>query len=172
MPSSIATITVDCRDPYRLATFWSAVLGYTDHPENPNAPDDPEAYLVDPRGLHPALLFIPVPEAKSVKNRIHLDLRPSTLRDEEVERILALGGTLVADHRKDDGSGWVVLADPEGNELCIERSAAERGIETVDTGERMFPKVRAADEREVLVAMLDWYRDGVIGKVTGMAQHL
>ena len=172
MTSSIATITVDCRDPYRLARFWSEVLGYTDEPDNPNAPDDPEAYLIDARGRHPALLFVPVPESKSVKNRIHLDLRPAVRRDDEVERIVALGGTLVADHRKEDGSGWAVLADPEGNELCVERSAAERGIERLDTGERTFPKVRASDEREVLVAMLDWYRDGVIGKVTGMAQHL
>lgn len=172
MPSSLATITVDCKDPYLLARFWAEVLGYIDEPENPNAPDDPEAYLIDPRCLHPALLFIPVPEAKTVKNRVHLDLRPSILRDDEVERVLALGGTLVADHRKDDGGGWVVLADPEGNEFCIERSAAERGIERVDHGERRFPPVRASEEREVLVAMLDWYREGVIAKATGMAQHL
>ena len=172
MPSTIATITVDCRDPYLLARFWADVLGYIDHPENPNAPDDSEAYLIDPRGLHSALLFIPVPEAKSFKNRVHLDLRPSVLRDDEVQRVIALGGTLVADHRTPDGGGWAVLADPEGNEFCVERSAAERGIETVDTGERMFPPVRAADEREALVAMLDWYREGVVTKVTGMTEHL
>jgi hypothetical protein len=47
-------------------------------------------------------------------------------RDEEVERLLALGATLVADHRRPDGSGWAVLADPGRNELCVERSAAER----------------------------------------------
>jgi predicted enzyme related to lactoylglutathione lyase len=47
-------------------------------------------------------------------------------RDEEVERLLGLGATMVADHRRPDGGGWVTLADPEGNELCIERSAAER----------------------------------------------
>ena len=47
-------------------------------------------------------------------------------RDEEVERLLGIGATLVADQRRPDGTGWVVLADPEGNELCIERSAAER----------------------------------------------
>ncbi|HWJ60493.1 MAG TPA: DUF664 domain-containing protein [Acidimicrobiales bacterium] len=172
MPSSIATITVDCRDPYLLARFWSEVLGYADHPENPNAPDDPEAYLIDPRGLHPALLFVPVPEAKAVKNRVHLDLRPSTLRDDEVERVLALGGTLVADHRKDDGTGWAVLADPEGNELCIERSAAERGIERTDTGFRRFPTPKTAGERELLEGMLEWYRTGVLAKVDGIAQHL
>lgn len=172
MTSSIAAITIDCRDPHRLSVFWADVLGYAEDLDNPNAPGDPEAYLRDPRGRHPSLLFLPVPEAKAVKNRVHLDLRPAFLRDDEVERVLALGGTLVADHRRVDGSGWAVLADPEGNEFCMERSAAERGIERVDTGERRSPAVRADEEREVLVAMLDWYREGVVTKVTGMAQHL
>jgi hypothetical protein len=68
-----------------------------------------------------------VPEGKTAKNRVHLDLEPSgSTRDEQVEQALALGATLVGDHRKPDGSGWVTLADPEGNELCIERSSAER----------------------------------------------
>ncbi len=73
------------------------------------------------------LLFIRVPEAKVVKNRVHLDVRPDEgTRDEEVERLLALGATVLADRRRPDGTGWVVLADPEGNEFCVERSAAER----------------------------------------------
>ena len=68
-----------------------------------------------------------MPEPKTVKNRVHLDLMPTDrTRDEEVERLLGIGATLVADHRRPDGTGWVVLADPEGNEFCIERSAAER----------------------------------------------
>src|SRR5690349_6737986 len=69
MPSTIRHLTIDCRDPYPLAVFWSAALGFIDEPDNPNAPDDPEALIVDPRGLHPGLLFIPVPEAKAIKNR-------------------------------------------------------------------------------------------------------
>jgi predicted enzyme related to lactoylglutathione lyase len=69
-----------------------------------------------------------VPEGKAVKNRMHLDLMPARrTRDEEVERAVALGATQVADHRNADGTGFVVLADPEGNEFCIERSRAERG---------------------------------------------
>jgi hypothetical protein len=119
-------ITFDCADPYLLAGFWSQVTGYQEDPENPNEPDDPEGYLAGP-GDQPGLLFIKVPEAKTVKNRVHLDLVPADgNRDEEVERLLRMGATLVADHRRSDGTGWVVLADPEGNELCIERSAAER----------------------------------------------
>jgi hypothetical protein len=74
-----------------------------------------------------ALLFITVPEPKRGKNRLHLDLVPlESPRDEEVDRLLAIGATLVDDQRRSDGTGWAVLADPEGNEFCVERSDAER----------------------------------------------
>ena len=64
-----------------------------------------------------------------VKNRVHLDLWPTErTRDEEVTRLLGIGATLFEDHREPDGTGFVVLADPEGNEFCIERSAKERGL--------------------------------------------
>ena len=73
------------------------------------------------------LLFIEVPDTKQVKNRVHLDLKPAAgTRDLELERLLELGSTMVADRRRPDGSGWIVLADPEGNEFCILRSDAER----------------------------------------------
>jgi hypothetical protein len=72
-------------------------------------------------------LFGYAPEAKSVKNRVHLDLQPDhRTRDEEVERLLGLGAAKVAVHRYPDGGGFDVLADPEGNEFCVLRSAAER----------------------------------------------
>jgi predicted enzyme related to lactoylglutathione lyase len=81
---------------------------------------------VGPDG-QPNLLFIKVPEGKTVKNRVHLDLMPTQhTRDQEVARLLQLGATMVADRRRPDGTGWVVLADPEGNEFCVERSAPER----------------------------------------------
>ena len=65
------------------------------------------------------LLFLRVPEPKQVKNRMHLCLRPTDRgRDEEVERILALGATMY-DDRRDGDRGWAVLADPEGNEFCV-----------------------------------------------------
>jgi hypothetical protein len=119
-------ITVDCADPYILATFWSQVTGYQEDPEDPNNPGDPEGFLHGQDG-QPNLLFVTVPEPKTVKNRVHLDLMPTDrTRDQEVERLLGLGASLVADHRRPDGSGWVVLADPEGHEFCVERSAAER----------------------------------------------
>ncbi|WP_228977882.1 VOC family protein [Streptomyces sp. DH12] len=122
MSSLVRHVTIDCSDPYRLASFWAGALGAPladdDHP------GDPEATVLAP-GV--ALLFIAVPEGKSVKNRLHLDLQPQDrTRDEEVERLLALGATLLSDRRRPDGTGWAVLADVEGNEFCVERSAAER----------------------------------------------
>ena len=67
------------------------------------------------------LLFIEVPEAKQVKNRVHFDLDPvEGSRDEELARLLELGATVVDDRRLPDGTGWVVLADPEGNEFCVQ----------------------------------------------------
>ena len=69
------------------------------------------------------LLFIRVPDAKRVKNRVHLDLRPvDRTREEEVERLVALGAALYEDHRNPDGSGWITLQDPEGNEFCVLRA--------------------------------------------------
>jgi hypothetical protein len=82
--------------------------------------------IVSPDGAQ-RLLFIEVPDAKQVKNRLHLDLVPvAGTRDEELARLLELGASQVDDLRNPDGTGWVVLADPEGNELCILRGEAER----------------------------------------------
>ncbi|MCH7229594.1 VOC family protein [Glycomyces sp. L485] len=124
MVSLIRQVTFDCENSYALSKFWELVTGFSEHPEYPNNPEDEENLLVNPDGVD--LLFINVPEEKSVKNRLHLDLGPDTTRDEEVERLIGIGAALVADHRTDDGKGWVVLADPEGNEFCVERSEAER----------------------------------------------
>ncbi|MHA6761788.1 VOC family protein [Streptacidiphilus sp. PAMC 29251] len=122
MVSLVRHITIDSADAYRLAGFWAAVLDGA--LQEDDRPGDPEVLVTVPGA---GLLFIAVPDAKTVKNRVHLDLQPQDrTRDEEVERVLALGATLVADHRRADGTGWAVLADPEGNEFCVERSAAER----------------------------------------------
>lgn len=125
MPSRIRNITVDCADPYLLASFWGQVTGFTEDPDDPNVEGGDEAFLANADG--PGLLFLRVPEGKAVKNRVHVDLVPSDRgRDAEVQRLVALGASQLADHREDDGTGWVVLADPEGNEFCVERSDAER----------------------------------------------
>jgi len=173
MVNRIRHITVDCRDPYLLAGFWRDALGFVDDPANPNQPGDPEAVIVDPKGLHPGVLFLPVPEPKSVKNRIHLDVVPDGPRDAEVTRLLGLGATLVKDHRKPD-TGWAVLADPEGNEFCVELSMTERrgAVAPIDTGEREMVPDRTVGEREMLEAMLEWYRAGVVAKVEGLSHQV
>ncbi|GAT82593.1 glyoxalase [Streptomyces sp. F-3] len=115
-------MAIDCANPYELAQFWSKATGCPLHPDS--SPGDPEIQVMLPTG--PLLHFNEVPEPKTVKNRVHLCLRPETSREEEVERLLGLGATVVADRRRPDGSGWVVLADPEGNEFCVLRSESDR----------------------------------------------
>ncbi|WP_353946545.1 VOC family protein [Streptomyces sp. HUAS MG91] len=122
MTSLIRHLTIDCADPYALGGFWAEVLGGAVSDED--RPGDPEA-LVESASV--GVLLIRVPEGKSAKNRLHIDLQPQDrTRDEEVDRLLALGATLQGDHRRPDGTGWVTLHDPEGNEFCVERGAAER----------------------------------------------
>lgn len=117
-------VTFDCADPYALATFWSTVTGWPLSDED--HPGDPEALVMAPDPV-PGLLFIRVPEGKAGKNRIHVDWQPAErTRDDEVERIKTLGAAVYEDHRRPDGTGWVTMLDPEGNEFCVERSAAER----------------------------------------------
>ena len=111
MAVRIKSITFDCADPYRLAQFWSQLTGFSEDPDNGNAPGDPEALLLSPDGSL-ALLFIAVPEPRHVKNRVHLDLVPLTSRrDEEVGQLLRIGARMVDDQRRPDGGGWVVLCD-------------------------------------------------------------
>ncbi|GIF13466.1 VOC family protein [Actinoplanes teichomyceticus] len=115
MTSFIRNVSFDCADPYVLAVFWSEVVGHPIHPQC--TPGDPEVVIEPPGG--PRLYFQAVPESKQLKNRVHVCLRsPDLGRDAEVERLLAAGATLLADHRSPDG-GWVVLQDPAGNEFCV-----------------------------------------------------
>jgi hypothetical protein len=122
----VSHTTFDARDAYAQSVFWCRVLGFAEHPDDPNRPGHEECMIFSPDGRQ-RLLFIEVPEDKQVKNRIHLDLVPTEgTRDEELARLLEIGARTVEDLRNPDGSGWVVLADPEGNEFCILRSEAER----------------------------------------------
>jgi catechol 2,3-dioxygenase-like lactoylglutathione lyase family enzyme len=126
MALRISHTSVDSRDAYAQSRWWAEVLGWSEDPEDPNLPGHDECMVFSPDGRQ-RLLFIEVPEAKSVKNRLHLDLAPTDRsREEEVERLLGLGATQVADHRRPDGRGWVTLADPEGNELCVLTSERDR----------------------------------------------
>jgi predicted enzyme related to lactoylglutathione lyase len=102
-------ITFDAEDAASLARFWAAAL---DLPVRDGA--TAEFAAVGGRDL--TYLFFAVPEGKSAKNRLHLDLE-ATDREAEVERLLTLGATRLGDH--EEGVRWTVLADPEGNEFCV-----------------------------------------------------
>jgi len=121
MAARISHTTIDSTDAYAQSVWWGKVLGYAEDPDDPNEPGDEECRIFAPDRSH-HLLFIEVPERKSVKNRIHFDLRPVDVsRDEELPRLLELGATLLDDRRQDGGFGWYLLADPEGNEFCLLR---------------------------------------------------
>jgi catechol 2,3-dioxygenase-like lactoylglutathione lyase family enzyme len=125
MVSYVSHLTIDAHDPYTLSRWWSEVLDFHEDTDDPNLPDHEECMIFSADGRN-ELLFIAVPDDKIVKNRLHLDLRPvDGTRDDELERLLALGATELDDRRTSDGLGWVVLADPEGNEFCILRGVAE-----------------------------------------------
>jgi uncharacterized protein (TIGR03086 family) len=169
----IKSITLDCADPYRLAQFWRQLTGFREDPDNGNAPDDPEALLLSADGSM-ALLFVAVPEPKHGKNRVHLDLVPLTSRrDEEVDLLLRTGARMVADQRRPDGGGWVVLSDPEGNEFCIARSDAERAPMVERLG-RAFDAVGGlisnirADQWSAPTPCTDWTVRQVVTHLIGM----
>ena len=110
MPSVVRHVTIDCADAYNLALFWADVLGGSLAPDD--NPGDPQALVSTPDG-RVTLLLQRVPESKTVKNRVHLDLSPvDRTRDEEVDRLLVLGASLVADHRREGGAGFAVLRTP------------------------------------------------------------
>lgn len=113
MSSFILYVTFDCADPRRLGTFWSEVTGYAPVMES----DDFVALAApDKRGVR-GLLFWKVPEPKTAKNRMHVDLA-SRNPDEEIDRLVSLGATRL-ERRQGNDRSWTVMLDPEGNEFCI-----------------------------------------------------
>lgn len=126
MVLAISHTTVNAVDAYAQSVWWADLLGYHEAVDDPNEPDDEECMILSPDERH-RILFIDVPDAKTIRNRMHFDLRPiDHSRDDEHDRVLGLGATDVEDCRTPDGKGWFVMADPEGNEFCILRSDDER----------------------------------------------
>ncbi|MFI5557883.1 VOC family protein [Amycolatopsis japonica] len=115
MRSVVLTVTIDCLDAEALSRFWCQVLGYDELRRFTDAKG--VEYIEIAGDPEPVLLFQPVPEAKSVKNRLHLDLAPASGEQaDEVRRLVGLGARLLAD---DPDMPWILLADPEGNEFCV-----------------------------------------------------
>lgn len=135
MTSRLTEIAVAAHDPRKVAEFWRAVLDYKIIEEQAEVIEiAPREYLdawndgsiaewkaqVRAAPPIPTIIFVKVPEHKTIKNRVHLDVCPVGSQEAEVERLLALGAT-----RTDIGQGdvsWVVMRDPEGNEFCVLRS--------------------------------------------------
>ncbi|WTW94196.1 VOC family protein [Streptomycetaceae bacterium NBC_01309] len=139
------TLTVDCAEPGKLAEFWAAALGYVPRPAPPgfaswedwlrhyDVPEeewDDGAYLTDPDGVGPNISFLKVPEPKTAKNRMHLDIQAGGGREtpwEErvprvvaaVERLTAAGARVLREDAPEGRLDHVVMADPEGNEFCV-----------------------------------------------------
>lgn len=127
MTSLVAHTTVDCHNAYDLSEWWKALLGYVDLDGDPNEPGHEECMIRDADSGH-RILFIEVPDEELPAKRVHFDVRPREgSQDDEVERVLAMGARQVGDQRgtHGPGTGWVVLADPEGNQFCILRSLDE-----------------------------------------------
>lgn len=125
-------LTFDAEDPPALAAFWGLALGYAEQPPPPGF-DSWEAFaaandipaesmgdygaVIDPDGVGPRLLFLKVPEKKSSKNRLHMDILVAD-RDAHVARLAEAGGTVI-DSRSELGAEWTVMEDPEGNVFCV-----------------------------------------------------
>ncbi len=119
MASRASNFCIDAHDPYAQTMWWAQVLeDFVAVEEDGMQPGDEECGLTGPDDRY--LLFLKVPEDKTVKNRMHICLRPTDRhRDEEVDRIVGLGAKVYEDLREGPDKGWVVLTDPEGNEFCV-----------------------------------------------------
>jgi len=125
--ATLWTLGCDANDPQLLARFWARALGYVLEPGF----DEPDnASIIDPDGVGAAIGWLRVPEGKTAKNRVHIDIRvagepPWDMAERErlirvkVDELAAIGAMKVREEEYDDGLGHVVMLDPEGNEFCV-----------------------------------------------------
>jgi predicted enzyme related to lactoylglutathione lyase len=114
MTVSLQNVTFDCAEPAVVAGFWSGALGLT---IDPGGNEWIHTIGVNDPAVTPNWFFLKVPEPKAAKNRMHVDLATDD-RDKEVQRLVTLGATRLAD-KHEFGLRWTVMADPEGNEFCV-----------------------------------------------------
>jgi hypothetical protein len=128
-------VTIDAAGPRALGAFWCEVLGYVEQPPPPgfatwedaldafgiDRSDPDRAFaIVDPEGVGPRVFFLKVPEGKTAKNRVHLDVRVGEDQlQARAEALVALGATVVGEFQEPEGH-WITMLDPEGNEFCIQ----------------------------------------------------
>jgi predicted enzyme related to lactoylglutathione lyase len=121
------TLGCDAADPHRLAAFWAGALGYVAEPGYDN-PDG--ASIIDPAGVGPAIGFLPVPECKTAKNRMHIDIRVAgeppwdmavrgQLIRAKAAELTAAGAAVVREEMYEEHVGHIMMLDPEGNEFCV-----------------------------------------------------
>ena len=115
MSSTVFGVAFDADDAQAVARFWAAALG---RPVADGATGDNAAVTADPAVPGSRIGFHRVPEGKTVKNRMHLDLITTDF-DAEVDRLISLGATKLNEIKKDTGAHWATLADPEGNEFDV-----------------------------------------------------
>lgn len=114
--SSLRDICFDCADQLRVAQFWAEALGYTVLPPAADEPEDASVAIVPPSGGI-RIWFNKVPEPKTLKNRVHIDVNMPD--DAEMGRLQQLGARVLQEIRGDDGAHWwTIMTDPEGNEFC------------------------------------------------------
>ena len=115
------TLTFDCASPVAVAAFWAAALGFE---MDPTSDDEEGAYIGDPSGKTRGIFFQQVPESKSAKNRVHMDLRPTGTMQDEVDRLVAIGAS-VRGFIEQPESFWTQMYDVEGNEFCVLRGPGD-----------------------------------------------
>ena len=124
----VSHTSIDCHDAFTLSEWWRGILGYEMDPQDPNLPGHEECAIFDPDSGH-TLLFLEVPDTELPAKRIHFDVRPRERpQEEEILWLEEQGAAPVADHRGQygPGTGWMIMADPEGNQFCVLKSPAER----------------------------------------------